>query len=154
MEETKFLKVYRFILLPLYLLLCVFWFMAYLDFASMNDPSKSVYANIILILLGIAHLLYIALTGYILIRFGKKTKMLYVLNMILLYALPFLFELSMITYEIAYEPYFFIDFLSYAWINAVLYYLFLYIILFIIFFLPQVIYFENRKWLFTQRTEQ
>lgn len=138
------MKFYHYGLLPLYLLLCSWQLITYILNYGLPNLSRNipVSCTITIGLTEIAYIAYIALLVYLLIKFKERNLKVYKLNKAALFLFPLVTQIStIITQVIFYE-------LNYPTNVSLLSYLIVYALLFLPFFLPQVIYFKKRKDMF------
>ena len=148
MKKNAFIKVYRLALLPLYLFCCVFLFINFIIDYGLPQSAAPISCTITIALTEFTYLAYISLIIYLFIKLNKKTKMVYNLNMLLLFTFPLILQIdTVITQVIFYEINYYSD-------VSLLSYMTIYLFLFCLFFLPQVIYFKKRKYLFAAFTNQ
>lgn len=147
MKKTRFMKVYQFVLLPLYLLCCIWLFINYIIDYGFPNSVAPISCTITIAITELIYLAYIVFLIFLLIKFKNKTKKVYTLNMIILFTFPIILQIgTVITQVIFYETNepSNVSFLSY---------LIVYALEFCLFFLPQVIYFRKRKNLFAKNVD-
>ena len=142
MKKTRFMNVYQFVLLPLYLICCIWLFVSYLMNYGLPNTLVPISCTVTVALTEFIYIAYIIFLIFLLIKFKEKTNRIYTLNMLMLFTFPIILQIgTVITQVILYETNELtnVTFLSYVIV---------YIITFCLFFLPQVIYFKKRKYLY------
>lgn len=141
MKSTKFLKAYQYVLLPIYHFFFISKFSGFLTNYSSFITSLSFSAVATVKTTEFIYIVYSFFIIFLLIKFAEKSKRVYTMNMIMMFTYPFVLTLNIFSEQVIYRELYGstnITFLSY---------LFIYIFLGLI-FLPQIIYFKNRKYLF------
>lgn len=142
MKKTRFMTAYQFALLPLYLICCIWLFVSFLISYGLPNMSVPISCTITVALTEFIYIAYIVFLIFLLIKFKEKSNKIYTLNMLMLFTFPIILQIgTVITQVILYETNepTNVTFLSYVIV---------YILIFCLFFLPQVIYFKKRKYLF------
>ena len=146
MKKIRFMKFYNYVLLPLYLIICLWVFINYMIAYGLPVPNVNVpiSCTITIAFTEIAYLIYIPMLIYLLIKFENKNQKVYNLNIIALFLFPFIqLGTTLITSVISYE-------MNRPTNASFLSFLIAYAFVFCPFFLPQVIYFKKRKSLFVE----
>lgn len=141
MKSTKFLKAYQYVILPIYLYFFISNFSAYLTNYSSFYTSLSFSAAAMVKTTEFIYIAYSFFIIFLLIKFAEKSKRVYTINMIMMFTYPLVLVLNNMSEEVIYRE-------LHGSTNIIfLSYLFIYIFFGLI-FLPQIIYFKKRKYLF------
>lgn len=140
--KTKFMRAYQTVLIPLYLAFVVWLFISYLNSYGLPRLDVPMPITVTIGITEIVYLGYISLLVYLLFRFKDRTVRAYHLNMLMLATYPAIAQIGTIVTQAIFM-------VKHIPTNiSPLSYLLLYLFEFLPLFLPQIIYFKKRKFLF------
>lgn len=140
--KTKFMRAYQTVLIPLYLAFVVWLFISYLNSYGLPRLDVPMPITVTIGITEIVYLGYISLLVYLLFRFKDRTVRAYRLNMLMLATYPAIAQIGTIVTQAIFM-------VKHIPTNiSPLSYLLLYLFEFLPLFLPQIIYFKKRKFLF------
>lgn len=140
--KTKFMRAYQTVLIPLYLAFVVWLFISYLNSYGLPRLDVPMPITVTIGITEIVYLGYISLLVYLLFRFKDRTVRAYRLNMLMLATYPAIAQIGTIVTQAIFM-------VKHIPTNiSPLSYLLLYLFEFLPLFLPQIVYFKKRKFLF------
>ena len=144
MKKNRFLKIYRYVFLPLFLMIDLWLLIGVLTTYGLPNPSVPFGVKLSIIITEIVYFAYAILLINLIIRFIKMTLGIYYLNMIVLFTMPALDQIETSITQAIFNA------IGNNYMSSApfLSYILVYLIIFCPFFLPQVIYFKKRKYLF------
>ena len=142
--KNKFFKFYQYGLLPLYLVVNFWLFGNYLMSYGLPIPNANI-PIFCTITIGFTEMLYISFIGllfFLLIEFRTLRKVVYYLNMVMLFLFPLIQQIGTIITQVLLNE------LNQPSNISIFSYVIVYVIIFVPIFLPQILYFRKRKDLF------